>query len=577
MADELQISTRDELKKFLSGRPPEVSRVIAARCALRVLPWVVPNAEDRSASWVKPLTLASFRATLVAQSGASTADAYAAAANAAVNAVNAANAAYAAYAANAAANAAYTAANVANAAATSAANAAEAAYYAAAALKAFWRSVKADCRLLSSESGNGLETGDIKRLSAAPLWFERNEENTSILQPALPSIEDSELDIGIYITAFKDHLEALGPDWLTIWDWYRCILQGERAPTEFAKIANETPEFWGDGDDNPRTPDGVMSDIAERIRGVRTIDVDAQDVRILDFTPKNSAYDPAFRPVVPISRRLEAPAPIVVTDQAYFHRATLERLSTLQSMCASGNQAVVSRLSKRLVAFQRELGPDSDGIYIKGVFTERRSLKRLVDAQFEIKDMSEVERDWQAPLWPVEVRTVAQDLCEIVQDLLDNDEQTKTLEQAPDDGALSEEDTKLPAAARALEQDLLEDVAEDLVDESVPSVIENYIDQADDAVRTTKPGEAPLDRPIGGLRGVLLNLGNAIAEATLSALETAGTVTKKGGRWVVAAAASGYIGNTTIPWAIARLSTLRDALATQAWDDVIAFLSNILI
>ena len=370
-----------------------------------------------------------------------------------------------------------------------------------------------------------------------------------------------------------DFFPDLGQQWSVLTTWYDGWFTGDRESDFFFliedQVALNSSDFWN------AEPDDVMAEIAERVGRVQTIDVDAQDVKILDFTPKNSAYDPAFRPVVPISRRLEAPAPIVVTDQAYFHRATLERLSTLQSMCVSGNQAVVSRLSKRLVAFQRELGPNSDGIYIKGVFTERRSLKRLVDAQIEIKDMSEAEREWQEPLWPVDVRTTAQDLCDIAQDLLDNDEQTKTLEQAPDDGALSEEDTKLPAAARALEQDLIEDVAEDLVDESVPSVIENYIDQADDAVRTTKPGEAPLDRPIGGLRGILLNLGNAIAEATLSALETAGTVTKKGGKWVVAAAASGYIGNTTIPWAIARLSALRDALATQAWDDVIAFLSNI--
>ena len=71
------------------------------------------------------------------------------------------------------------------------------------------------------------------------------------------------------IRKFSESLKALGPHWEVIRVWYEQVLKDATVdpfPNKVLDaIANEESDFWGDGDDNPRTPDTVMADIAERL------------------------------------------------------------------------------------------------------------------------------------------------------------------------------------------------------------------------------------------------------------------------------------------------------------------------
>ena len=86
---------------------------------------------------------------------------------------------------------------------------------------------------------------------------------------------------------FNQMLKNLGGDWPLLWVWYEQVLQDatiDPFPNKaLDAIANEDPEFWGDGDDNPRTPDIVMADIADRLGWPhRVISLDAPVEAVAD-------------------------------------------------------------------------------------------------------------------------------------------------------------------------------------------------------------------------------------------------------------------------------------------------------
>ncbi|MEM1390179.1 MAG: hypothetical protein AAGG45_03780 [Pseudomonadota bacterium] len=68
---------------------------------------------------------------------------------------------------------------------------------------------------------------------------------------------------------FELMLKDLGGSWPLIGKWYAQVIGNEVTDpfpvNALHEIASESSEFWGDGDDNPRTPDKVMDDIADRL------------------------------------------------------------------------------------------------------------------------------------------------------------------------------------------------------------------------------------------------------------------------------------------------------------------------
>ncbi|MEM9054335.1 MAG: hypothetical protein AAGB16_03330, partial [Pseudomonadota bacterium] len=68
---------------------------------------------------------------------------------------------------------------------------------------------------------------------------------------------------------FERILLKQGGSWPLLETWYDQMIENasiDPFPIQaLDEIANESPEFWGDGDDNPRTPGVVMDEIAERL------------------------------------------------------------------------------------------------------------------------------------------------------------------------------------------------------------------------------------------------------------------------------------------------------------------------
>ncbi|MEM5516719.1 hypothetical protein WNY37_07140 [Henriciella sp. AS95] len=246
------------------GMTPAHARVIALRIAWRVLP-IIALVRDKS------LTMAVLRATLFSQRAYATADTVVTAivvanlhnAAATVAIANAASA----NAANAAADAAADAADAAAAAAANAANAADAAANAAAAAahaanaaaypfrKALWEAIDLDWRAYETSgpidlNGRAYETSGPFELLASPLW------------PYGLSAE-----LVKTINKFRSMLLEFGSAWPLWGRWYDHILKDASVDPfpnkKLDKVANKPTEFWDDGDNNPRSPDEVMADIAE--------------------------------------------------------------------------------------------------------------------------------------------------------------------------------------------------------------------------------------------------------------------------------------------------------------------------
>jgi hypothetical protein len=258
-----QITSREELKAWLEGKPTDWAQVIAARAALRVLPYAF--ASDVRQNWVQDFASSLFRALLIswaarnfpahdmgraayaaanAAYAADAADAAAyAAARAAADAANAAASAAARAAADAA-NAAADAADAADAAARAAAYAAaRAAAYAAdaAAYAAAWENINHDCKWLAEEGDPSTAS---RRLTRVKLWPAGEPEGWSAAWD--------------FATARLRDLDQGYDVWI---DWYNRRITGERAafPIEgdtnrvedkkiLAALADATNEdFWDKG------------------------------------------------------------------------------------------------------------------------------------------------------------------------------------------------------------------------------------------------------------------------------------------------------------------------------------------
>jgi hypothetical protein len=263
------ISSRDELRRWLAGKPRQWSQAIAVRAALRVLPltFAAPVEDGLRARLVLQSCRAAFVAWTIeryaqAASAAGYANAGAASNAAAANAASATNAAAAANAA--ASNAA--AANAANAAAVYAADgaeaaaaaaiyavdaadaAAEAAYAAYVANAAYAAAADAHWRALSSDAARLLvhdKAASAVDLIAEPLWLIDVRGNSNYSANFPPWVRSP-------FDAFADTEWATKGPWGVWTAWYREILPNRPRPPTLGlfnervalEIASQSESFW---------------------------------------------------------------------------------------------------------------------------------------------------------------------------------------------------------------------------------------------------------------------------------------------------------------------------------------------
>ena len=129
-------------------------------------------------------------------------------------------------------------------------------------------------------------------------------------------------------TVFDKRLSALDPDWGLISTWYRQILSnGAIDPfpvNALNDIAAESLDFWGGGDDNPRTHDIIIAEIAERVGwGTNTV-------------PEQSTSAPQFTKNLPIDAAPDPSIPIDVDDQVYRHGKLKRDAQAFETECEEG-------------------------------------------------------------------------------------------------------------------------------------------------------------------------------------------------------------------------------------------------
>ena len=255
---ELKISSHEELRSFLVERWRQDAVAVAVRSAWRAMPLISRIGDD---ALLKRLALSAFRATLVAQRGRTDTPAHAA--------TNAARDAAAAFATKGALHAASAAA--AAVATKGALHDAEAdlddsgifdgdgdvvnysVYTVDAAATAihnksssdqdknlFWRNLQADC--LALHAGKDLMRRPLWK--STPVWFD---------------VEFADLRV---------RLREFGGGWPLIETWFRQIIANAAVDVfpnnVLDDIAEEHPDFWGDGDYNPDY-DAIIAKIAERL------------------------------------------------------------------------------------------------------------------------------------------------------------------------------------------------------------------------------------------------------------------------------------------------------------------------
>ncbi len=553
MSDPIKIESRGDLQAFLNDQPKGVAVTIALRSALRAMPLI---ADPRvNSDGFRLLTLVTFRATLISQLWHSAADAASGASAAVDTAVDTAVDAVALTArsspgsGSASAAAACYAAGYAASTATDGYYASAAADFAADAVSYtsgvpsshasdFWNQTRYDAKFLIE-----LKDGDIR---ATPVW------------------KDQEAP-GWWLTAeevFSKRLNTLSENWGLVYQWYSNALRNATIDPFPIKalndIANESPEFWGDGDDNPRTPDDVIADIAQRLGWP-----------LEPTVSEDSSTEPSFVPKDPIKPDRDGPVPLVPRDHDYFHSAAQKRTEQLEQEIAnegaSGEQAL-RLLRLTLPDLQSALGANSADSFMTALAGETDTLKGLIKTQDEIAMVPEKDRDFEDPLWPKHIKGLAEDLHQKLHHLLENDKRVSALLDQPEDGVPTEADVDFVNKAREAIRGFAEST--DLFAPETIELLDRYLERAENAIRA---GAKATGRPISFLRGVLGNLANAIARGTKYVWEHGGSYTAKAlGGAVIAGA---YIASVSA--ATASLEALSAALGTSRLDAIIAILKAI--
>ncbi len=350
----VKITSDKELEKWLEDKPIDWSQIIAARAALRVLPFALNN---KIISRNSEFTLTLLRATSIswaahnipahgmATAAAHAADAADAAAYAAANA--------AAYAATAAADAVATTAAATDAAATTANDA-------AADTAAIWQSIEEDIGFLESHDSNTASMA----LTAEPLWFANQ----------IPSeIQSQWLDA-------KPKLLKSDSNYIHWTDWYQRRLIGNKSAFDIPhdkdriedkailiKLADATNEdFWDKGAEYVNAQlDQWLRDARQRAQ--ERYEQENADLVNNDSTPKipeqNSnaiTFKAGSNGKIAIDVQASLDEILSDEDSQERHQMALDEAKALQEKCATSNSG--AQLSPLLESYIENLGSSIEQI-----------------------------------------------------------------------------------------------------------------------------------------------------------------------------------------------------------------------
>lgn len=592
MAD-LKINSHQSLEAFLEKHPKFWASVIAVRAAQRSVVFLGKEGARPD------LILAAFRATLIAEQGDRVQVAWAADA---AEAARSAHSLLADHSLHAIAIAVNTAARPSLAMeAGSAVRAAFAAFahaagYAADAEITFWSAIQEDCRVLledglvvltdddgqtvlldddgetvltddvgetlTNDDGVALTTGRPVSVSTRPLWPDG--------QPTCVEKSHHQLIDGLG--------KVGGQEWLLWTDWYTGVLTGNRGgafnDAMHSIIANQPPEFWGDGKnqnsepaywgkavDNPRTPDDVVADIArltgwpESVRDEVEAPVLVADDDEFDTTriPDQDPAGPQLSETLPITPERDGGAPIEIRDRDYYHRSMTMQAEALLETCMRSDGSVYqscTRIHMHTNMFAWALGETPGDIYSTALENEAAILQEVLDLDEKLK-AAEASGDI------VEGDILRGDTASGLRALLGTYEKRRENERVDpsetDQTHVPPENAdKLIRESFGLPQIMRE--AEGAFD---PGLIDHYDAAQEDAAREQRLGR--LGRGARYLQHAVTNLAIATVRAVAGALVTAGRLVWKGGVVVLGATAANVAAAVISPGVITAMQKIATA------------------
>lgn len=431
-------------------------------------------------------------------------------------------------------------------------------------------------------------------------WNKDRREELACRMMMLPLWQDELLDARV-LEAWRVLKTGLTVDehWWVWIDWYEDRLHGfintdRPVVVELERARIEVPQEDWEHPDNPAHVNGIIAGLERKYRGLdpASDDVEEDNNKIDDLPdrdpdtgrflssrlPPQKVTGPKYTASLPVDAANDAPEPIDLQDDAYFHRSLLKQAENLLKSClnAAGKVRQDSEMAHgHADEFKNALGASPEKVRATPLENEARNLKGLHNAHLDLMALSPEKREFEGEPLPIQTAQYLKNLLDTFEAYLKNIEDSEQLTSLPNDGVPTEEDRELGRDARDIVDALNEET--DLASEASRHCLETALKESQRVDTRSKP---PGGRPFSYLKGALENFGSALGNALVNAGKATGKIVEEKGELVVKGVFTGvgvFAGKEFLaPAAVNLLEKIAIAVRSDVLKDLVGFLRQLL-